>query len=201
MPTLFKKHSKQEVTSSLAAYLPGGPVFEAAHTPETNLRLFLQGLSLLLGDVEEKLNLVSSEYDIKTTTLFIEEWEGFVGIPDDCFSGTGTQAERRTAVLTKLTSLGIQTAQDYVDLASTFGVEVVVLPGQAQGLFPMTFPFILFDSEKAARFTIIINFTVQAANQFTLTFPIVFGTSEIATLECLFRKLRPANCDIIFNQI
>ena len=137
------------------------------------------------------------------TVSFLDEWESAVGIPDDCFTGQGTNDERRRDILTKLASLGIQTAQDFEDLAEIFGVDVIVLGGAESGsVFPLIFPVIVFfNSAKEARFTIIVTFILEAANEFPLTFPIQFGSDEIAILECLFTKLKPANCDIIFQQV
>jgi hypothetical protein len=34
-----------------------------------------------------------------------------------------------------------------------------------------------------------------------VTFPFSFGDAIITILECLFRRLRPANCDVLFIQV
>jgi uncharacterized protein YmfQ (DUF2313 family) len=201
MVKLVTAHTTDEQADSLADYLPNGCMFAAKKQVSTKLRSLLLGLTGLLKDAEEKINLVSDEYDIRTTTLFIEEWEGFVGIPDSCFVVAETLAERRQNVLTKLAGLGVQTEADFVALASLFGLTVTVTPGSVPGLFPMVFPLIFFPTPKAARFTMIVSFTVDDASRFPLTFPFTFGDNKIAVLECLFSKLRPANVDIIFQQV
>ena len=103
--------------------------------------------------------------------------------------------------MVKLASLGVQTAQDFIDLAALFGITVEIKNGTVNGTFPMTCPIIVFDSSKAARFTIIVTFTVAAAETFPYTFPLPFGNAQIAILECLFNRLKPANTDIIFLQV
>lgn len=202
MARLFTQHSKEKHADSLADYLPGGRLFEAARLTDTNFRKLLVGLANELFRAEGYLKTVSNEYDINTTSLLIEEWEAALGIPDTCFSGQGEIADRRRDVLLKLASLGVQTVEDFELLGAIFGVSVTVHPGiEFASVFPMVFPFIFFDSIKQARFTIIVDFTVEAASRFTLTFPFTFGSAGINILECLFNKLKPANCDIIFRQV
>lgn len=205
MPQLLMPHTVSEQADSLADYLPNGPLFVAKKTCDTNLRLFLEGLAESLRKAEEDINLTTSEYDITTTTLFIEEWEGFVGIPDDCFNTEGTIEQRRTNVLTKLTALGVQTEQDYIDLAAIFGVAVTIIPRteELEGPFTLTFPAPLSLDSKAAKFTMIVEFDVpegQGEQQFTYIFPLIFGNESITILECLFNQLKPANVQVIFRQ-
>lgn len=180
MTQLIKKHSLEEQASSLAAYLPGGELFEGAKVDGTNLRKFLKGLSGELVTAEGYFRTIADEYDITTTTLFIDEWEAAVGIPDTCFLGTGTIVERRRDVLAKLVSLGVQTVSDFEDLADLFGIPVNVYQG-------------------ATRFTINIDFVGVTIEEFTYTFPFTFGNAETALMSCLFDKLKPANCTIVYG--
>ena len=202
MANLIRQNSKSRHADSLAAYLPGGRLFESARITDTNFRNLLLGLAGELFTAEGYLKTVSNEYDINTTTLLIEEWEGALGIPDTCFAADGTIEDRRRDILVKLASLGVQTEEDFEGLGAIFGVSVTITPGfDVSSTFPMTFPFIFFDSTKDSRFTIVVDFTVEKASRFPLTFPFTFGSDEISVLECLFNRLKPANCDIIFRQV
>lgn len=202
MANLFTQHIIEEHADSLANYLPGGRLFNGGKVTDTNLRKLLVGLSGELFTAEGYLKTVSNEYDINTTTLFIEEWEGALGIPDSCLKGTGDITQRRRDVLTKLAALGVQTKADFEAVALIFGLIVDVRPGVDVGaVFPLTFPTVLFDTSEDARFTIVVDFTVEGANQFPLTFPFTFGDDIIAILECLFLKLKPANCNVLFRQL
>ena len=198
---LFERRDIEQYTDSLADYLPGGCLFASAHVSNSNFRKLLRGMSGELFRSNGLLKEYSEQIIPDQTVKFIEEWESALGIPDDCFSGTGTITERRRDILTKLAALGVQTAQDFVDLGTTFGVTVTVNSGLDEITFPLVFPIVMFTTVKEARFTIVVRFTVQAANRFPLTFPITFGSGEIAILECLFTKLKHANCDIIFQQV
>lgn len=200
---LFDRHDVSLQADSIANFLPPGLMFTGGKVEGTNLRKLLIGLGEELFRSEDLLKQYTEEYLPDCTVLFLDEWESALGIPDDCFLGTGTNDERRRDILTKLASLGIQTAQDFVDLAAIFGITVEVKGGVEVGnVFPFIFPMLIFfNNAKEARFTIVVTFIVEAANKFPLEFPIPFGDSLIALLECLFNKLKPANCDMIFRQV
>ena len=191
----------EEQAQSLANYLPGGKLFNSANIHNSNFRKLIRGLAGELVTADGNVRLYQQEILPDETVLFIDEWEQAVGIPDSCFPGTGDLDERRLHVLIKLASLGVQTAQDFIDLAALFGIVITVRSGHINGVFPMVFPWIFFDSEKTAHLTIIVTCTVQEANRYAFTFPFLFGDNVIFILECLFRKLIPANCDIIFEQV
>jgi len=198
---LFARRDLEQYTDSLANYLPGGILFASKRISDSNFRKLLRGMAGELFRVNGLLKEYSEQIIPDQTVKFISEWEKTLGIPDDCFSGSGDLDDRRRDVLVKLSALGVQTQQDFIDLALLFGIEVQITSGTETAMFPITFPFLFFNSLKEARFTIVITFTVAASERFEYTFPILFGGEEIGILECLFGKLKPANCKIIFQQI
>ena len=198
---LFKTRDIDAYTDSLAAYMPGGDLFASKSVQDSNFRKLLRGMAGELFRANGLLGEYNDNIIPDTTVKFIDEWESALGIPDDCFSGTGSLDDRRRDVLVKLASLGVQTAQDFIDLAETFGVTVTVNGGYDEIAFPLVFPVVMFATNTEARFTIVVRFNVTAANKFPLTFPFTFGDDDIAILECLFTKLKPANCNIIFQQV
>lgn len=201
MSELFQRRDLNQYADSLAAYMPGGELFASRSVQDSNFRKLILGMAGELFRANGLLREYSNEILPDTTNKFIDEWESAVGIPDSCFSGAGTNDERRRDILVKLASLGVQTAQDFVDLALLFGLTVTVNSGRDEITFPLVFPVFMFSTLKEARFTIVVRFTVEAANRFPLTFPFVFGSGEIAFLECLFLKIAPENCDVIFLQV
>lgn len=182
--------------NKLAMYLPGGRLFRGS-----NLRAFLTGIAEELETLQGKIDLYHDDFKPGNTQYFIEDWEQTVGIPDDCFPGTGDIDTRRRHILIKLASLGVQTAQDFIDVAALFGITVTIKSGSINGNFPVTFPMTFYQSDVAARFTIVVQHSQQTPNTFTLTFPFVFGDSALAITECLFNKLKPANAQVIFEQV
>ena len=196
---LFQRRDLDQYADSLAQYLPGGELFASKSVKNSNFRKLLTGLA---GELFNANGLLI-EYDTlpDKTVNFLSEWESVVGIPDCCFKGTGSNDERRRDILVKLVASGVQTAEDFIELAAIFGVTVTVNSGIDEITFPLTFPVYMFSTNKEARFTIMVRFTVLDSSRFPLTFPIVFGSDLISILECLFLKLRPANCNVIFEQI
>ena len=198
---LFERRDIEQYTNSLADYLPGGCLFASKSVDNSNFRKLLRGMAGELFRSNGLLKEYSEQIIPDQTIKFISEWESTLGIPDSCFSGTGTLVERRRDILVKLAALGVQTANDFIDLATTFGITVTINAGIQEITFPLVFPVVMFNTLKDARFTIVVRFTVEAANAFPLVFPITFGSGEIAILECLFTKLKPDNCNIIFRQV
>lgn len=199
--SLFDNHTREEHAVTLGQYLPDGPLFEAKKIQESNLFKFLFGLADTQRIVEENLTLTFDDFDFRTTEFLISQWESALGIPDSCFTGTGTNEQRRTAITAKFLSFGVQTEQDFIDIAALYGIIITIQNGfDLVDTFPVTFPF-EFPNVKAARFTMIVNFQVEDSLTFPLTFPIPFGDDDIEILKCLFRKLAPANVRVIFNEV
>lgn len=198
---LFKRHSLESHAQALANFLPSGDLYRAKNVRDSVFRMLLRGLAHCNQDAESLLCTFDSELDIATTTAFLEAWEETVGIPDECFDRNVSVDIRRQQVLIKLASLGVQTEEDFVNLAAIYGVEIVIHPGIIHGAFPFEFPIIFFDSLKEARFTMLVFYEIAQAYTFPYTFPLIFGGLEIPILECLFRKLVPANVDVQFWQV
>lgn len=180
--------------------MPGGALFASKSIQDSNFRKLILGMAGELFRANGLLREYSGEILPDETNKFLSEWESALGIPDTCFTGTGSNDERRRDTLVKLSALGIQTVQDFIDLAALFGITVTVTPGLDEIQFPLTFPVLMFSTETEARFTIVVNFSGTGISRFPYIFPLLFGSGEIAILECIFTKLKPANCNIIFQQ-
>lgn len=198
MTKLFKVPTKEEMTNSVAAFMPDGRIFAAKNQENTNLRKLLEAFSLEFFRMDETMNLISEDYDINATTELIGRWESAVGIPDDCLKGTGTLTERRRDVLAKFAMMNLTTEQDFIDLAALYGVVVTVTAGSIGNTYPMTFPYLLFESGKAARFTMIVDFDT-VLETYPLTFPYTYGDATQGLIECLFNKSKPSNVQIIYT--
>ncbi len=162
----------------------------------SNLRLILRGLSYEMERADELLDIFREEYPIKSVVRLLAEWEVALGIPDDCFSGRGTFDERKRDVITKIAALGVQTADDFVELAAVFGVTVTVEGGT---LHPeLVYP----GGTKEQNHTIVISFFAPDLRAFDYGtgadpgFPVPFLDPDIGIAQCLFDKLKPANCNV-----
>ena len=190
----------EEHTQRLADYLPGGKLFQKKGDAASNLHKLIKGLAFELFTADGYLADYQNDIAPSVTEFFIEEWESALGIPDSCFHGAGTLIERRRDVVLKLASLGLQTADDFVALGAVLGLTITVTSAVPYSIFPMTFPILLYSATEA-RFVVVVTFTTSPAGVFPLTFPFVFGDAAVPLLECLFRRLIPANCDLNFIQV
>lgn len=193
--------TQNQQATTIQKYLPGGRAHAAAQVRGTNIRKLLLGFATELMRVDSLISLFRIDTNPKETQFFLDEWENALGIPDICFSGLGTNDDRRVAILIKLSALGIQTNADFVDLAARLGIEVTITAGSVHGLFPWVWPKFFYETAKEARFTIFITPLQVIGESFTYTFPITFGDENLAILECLFAEFKPANVQVIFNSI
>ena len=192
--------SPQEQAQTLANYLPGGRAFAAKNIVTSNIRKLLLGFATEFLKIDSFIALFRRDTVPDATVNFIEEWESALGIPDNCFFGTGADIERRLHITIKLAHYGVQTAQDFVDLASLFGITITAESGSLHHIHG-ALPFVDYGSDKNARFTLVIKPTTAVGESFTYTFTLTFGASTLATMQCLFLKLKPANVDLVFESV
>jgi uncharacterized protein YmfQ (DUF2313 family) len=186
--------SLEEHVNALADYMPNGITFEGKYIQGSNFRQLLRGLCGEILNAQGLLVDLDNEYSPSSTTLFIEEWEKAIGIPDHCFSGTGTTANRRRDILVKLASLGIQTNDDFVYLASLFGYTVTVYAGKDYSSFPTS----VLDYEKP--YYVVVEYATTEVG-FPYTFPFSFASDEYTIIECLISHLIPSNCKLMFVNV
>jgi len=181
----------EDHTNAIAAYLPNGLTFEAKGISGSNFRQLLTGIAGEFQRAQCYIQTLEDEFIPDLTTLFIDEWEQAVGIPDDCFTGSGTADERRRDILTKLAVLGTQTPEDFEAVALVFGVVADVLSGVDSG--------IVFPDIATARYTIVVNATLSESLPYTL--PFTLGSDLLTFLECIFNKIKPENCQVLFQGV
>lgn len=117
--------SADDYLHMLLALLPTGPAWRAPIG--SVLRTELEAMAQELARVEAALELALDECDPQTTQLMLLEWETELGLPDECSELYETVAERRGAVLAKLTDTGGMRPEDYEELAMVYAEEGYVV--------------------------------------------------------------------------
>mgnify|MGYP003636960492 CR=1 FL=1 len=199
----FQAHTLEQHQQALAQYLPNDRLFAAKNIKGKNFYKLLTGLSGELQRVDAIFQSVWDGTNILTTqdVNYIKLWEGFVGIPNSVFTETSslTLEDRRNNILIKLRSLGVLTAQDFIDLAALLGVVITITPGIEVAYPPYTPPFVPMKNSKAARFTWII----QGPDLDLASYPpyaVPFTPSAPASqLRGLFELLKPSMTTLIFQ--
>ena len=174
---LFQKRDIERYTDSLAAYLPGGILFAIKSFQDSNFRKLLRGFAGELFRSNGLLIEYSEEILPDTTEKFLGEWESALNLSP----GPGySSSDRRRDILVRLASSGVQTGDDFVELAAIFGIPITVT---------------------GDTYTITIGVSIPLAETFPLEFAINFGSAEIELLRGLFEDLIPANCELVIVQV
>jgi uncharacterized protein YmfQ (DUF2313 family) len=198
--SLFTVHSQDENAQSLANFLPGGLLFEAKNIQGSNLRNFLFGLAAEFQRCEQLLSDTTTEYDIRTTNNLISEWEQAVGIPDCCFTNTGSIEERRANVLVKIASPGVSTAQDFIDLAAILGYTITIERlDEVEFYPPYDVPFTPIYGVPESRYVWIVVGDGVVANVPPYDVPFSLGDSTATLLQCVFNQLKSAQTLILYQ--
>jgi uncharacterized protein YmfQ (DUF2313 family) len=206
----------RDEVQAILQYYPGGDAMRAGYDEQSLSNMLARGFARTFMDVDIAIARFRDQIHPDTTVDYLAEWERAVGIPDDCFTNTGTNAQRLLNIHTKLFSLGAQTKDDWEAVALLFGVDVDVNPGLTHSdiVNPLVnSPLIVFPSALIARNTIVVLFDVSELvdpiELFTYEFDAApdpplgfrFGNQEIGTVVCLFEQMKPANCNLMLREV
>jgi uncharacterized protein YmfQ (DUF2313 family) len=148
------------MTDILCKYYPDGIMWEAKYIEGSNLRNTIKAKAKEFLRSYSRIFEIRTQYNIRTTTTLIDEWEKMLGIPDECFSNIDILQIRREQSIAKLARVKkLVTDQNYQQLAKIFNVDMEVLPAHPKHTqFPYTFPIIFCNDEMEAVNTIIVHF-------------------------------------------
>lgn len=198
---LISNRTLEGQTSVLAQYLRDDALHQSKNIEGSNLRKILVGLAYEFLRQRDLVNEVYSEYDPNNTTKFIEEWEAFVGIPDDCFSATGTLDQRRKNVLLKLIGSNVTTKKQFEDIATVLGFSITVTAGGDSATLPLQLPFILTSQVDVPFIIIVTLLESQNSEVLPLTLPFTLSSDKSILLKCFLEKLKPVNCIIYYRYV
>lgn len=190
-PVFFPAGSFEDQVQGIANLLPNDRPFYAKNISGTNLRKLLQGLAYEIWRVERQIETISLEHDINFTVSLISEWESALGIPDDCFSNTGTIEERRKNVITKLRARGVATKEDFIALAFYLGYSIEIIDSADVAYPPYDVPFFPVSLPQGRFVWYIKGYNIAP---FVPPYDVPFIPNNIESIiSCFFQKLKPAN--------
>lgn len=191
----------EQQTTLLARTLPDGRVWNAKYDEGRVLGRLVRAFAAEINRVFARIaDFVLVELDPAQTRELLLEWEESVGIPDPCFGRSADLAERRRRVRQKLSNFGgIITRDDMVELLADFGEAVQIVPGNEVNAELLGFPPSPYtdDQLKQIKHTVAVRVSSDA-EVFPLDFPIEFATDASSIVQCLMRRITPANVALQF---
>jgi len=121
------------VASKLARYkellvnlLPPGPLWLPKSQPVFNDLLIADAQELCR--VDDRAEKMRTEVDPRTATdaEALDQWEGVLGLPDECTEEGRTERERQTQATQKLTNIGGLSKEFYEFIGAQFGFDITV---------------------------------------------------------------------------
>lgn len=106
----------------LRQLLPTGPAWNFG--AESTFAQLLAGLAEELARVDARALDLVEEADPRTALELLPDWERVAGLPDACTGIPDNAGERQAALQQKLTGLGGQSAQSFIDLAARLGYQI-----------------------------------------------------------------------------
>jgi len=148
------------------------------------------------GSVQSFLN----EFFPDTTTAFLPDWERVAGLPDPCSGLASTIALRRKDLIARITAVGGQSRQYFIDLAAAAGYTITITE-----FFPFRVNINAVGDPLTGenwRFAWQVNGVDNEVDYFQVGENAVgdpLATWGEGRLECLMRRLKPAHTIVIFN--
>lgn len=189
--------SINEYIQLIVSLLPQGLAWNTE--PDSNLMKLLQPLADEAVRLHNRADSLVEQVDPSSTTELIADWERVLGLPDNCGMRPVSLQQRRNAVVAKLTSVGGQTPQYYINLAKTLGFTITITEfrpfqaGRSKAGDPVVGDEWAYYWQVNAPETTVIEFK---AGQSAAGEPLRSWGNEL--LECLINRYKPAHTGVIF---
>lgn len=191
--------SADDYLRQVQALLPPGPAW--ARESGAYLTRLLHGLSTEFARVDERAGALLDQADPRTTLELLLDWERLAGLPDGCVVDAGvelTTAQRRAALVGRLTMVGAQAASYFESLALSLGYQVEVheySPFDVNDLVidPVTSEAWAHAWEVRGQLNQPVDFTANS----TVADPLSAWSNVV--LECVLNRFKPAHSVLIFS--
>jgi len=196
-------HSALEYLELFKSLLPKGKAWTRAIG--SNIYNLFYGFSEELSRIESRAEDLASERDTRYATELLIDHETDLGLPDACSRSNTTIQERQEIVHARLTSLGRQDKQYFIDLAAVLGWTITVrenwpfkcgasASGDACGPYYNIFYW-----------TIAIDITSKSLIQFksgqSQSGDSILKIPTVENLECTMLRYKPAHTHLDFEYI
>ena len=177
--------SEDDYKQQLQQLLPPGPAFDVEL--QTDIAALVAAFAPEFARIDAALDELQAELNPASVSQLLTDWEEYLGIPDVCVvPGSQTVAERRQAVLNKMSATGAPQRAYYLRMATQTGIGIAI------------------DEFRPARVgsTNVGDFLYGDAWPWSwlASAPIdAFGTTEAATLNCRLQLEAPEYTDVVLG--
>lgn len=191
------ERSADDYRSALASLLPVGPAWPT--DANSVLQRFLGALAAEFARLDARAALLWAEVDPARTAELLADHERVVGLPDPCVTTVQTVAERRKALQGRLTSVGGQSKQFFINLASRLGYSVTI--DEFTSAAQATAAGVLFSGDEWAHIWRVnvptsVGVTPFRAGAGSAGEPLRAWSDEV--IECQFNRYKPAHTRVLF---
>lgn len=196
--------------------LPMGRLWQLKEQP--TFEKTLKSTAQELCRVDDRVKQMLIEVDPRTTDEALDQWEGFLGIPDECTPEVQSPSERQIQITQKLTNIGGLSKTFYEFIAAQLGFPTTVvenrinfLAGRARAgdLLSNYFNRHFVAGSKAGeflteigwRFYFNVEMPIAASEHFVAgsTAGTAIRTFTNELIECTMRKLKPSHSGVTFT--
>lgn len=177
--------SEDDYKQQMQQLLPPGPAFDIELQPD--IAALVAAFAPEFWRIDVALDGLQAELNPASVTQLLTDWEEYLGIPDACVvPGSQTVAERRQAVLNKMSATGAPQRAYYLRMAAQTGIGIAI------------------DEFRPARVgsTNVGDFLYGDAWPWSwlASAPIdAYGTAEAATLDCRLQLEAPEYTDVVLG--
>lgn len=179
----------------LQALLPQGPAW--SREADSVLTKLLTAFAEEFSRVDSRIDGLINEADPRTSNELLVDWERVAGLPDLCTGIPETIALRRDLLVSKLTNVGGQSKQFYIDLAAKLGY-VITITEFKRWRVTSRVNEVLNDSNWSYAWR--VNAVQDTVRKFTVTGRVnePLATWGNTALECVITRLKPAHTLVQF---
>jgi uncharacterized protein YmfQ (DUF2313 family) len=187
--------STDDYLQQLQALLPQGPAWP--READALITQLLTAFSEEFSRVDLRIDNLVNEADPRTTNELLADWERVAGLPDLCTGIPVTIALRRELLVSKLTNVGGQSKQFYIDLASKLGYNITITEFKRWRVNSRVNEQ-LTDSDWA--FVWRVNAQQDTVRKFTVAGRVnePLASWGNTALECVITRLKPAHTHVQF---
>jgi uncharacterized protein YmfQ (DUF2313 family) len=189
----------ESLALKLGKHLPPGRVTQAVQVVGTNFNKMFLVLAKCLIKLYADINSSFSEAIPSCATRLLPLWEQALGVPDTCSGVSGDLEQRRNRLLVEsslIYATTIPQMQAALDALGFPGIKIYTGVEYYSLVSPLPTPLY---SLNYRRWTMVVEYrTPTSPTLLPNTLPYPFGQDSLDLVQCIVRRMAPANVGIVY---